>query len=62
MTWYIKYYFDNPLVILVGTKAVLNKDFSKPKSDSQLVVGFKESMMRVDEMPWELDQRLKCVI
>ncbi len=62
LTWYIKYYSDNPLATLVETKATLNKEFSKPKSDSHSVVGFKEITMRVDDTPWELDQRLKCVI
>lgn len=28
----------------------------------QSIVGFKEIMMRLDETPWELDQRLKCTI
>lgn len=62
LTRYIKYYYDNPLASLAETKDALNKEFSKPKSDSQLVIGFKEIMMRVDEMPWDLDQRLKCQI
>lgn len=60
LTWYIKYCFDNPLALLAETRATLNKEFSKPKSDSKSIVGFKEIMMRVDETPWELDQRLKC--
>ena len=62
LTWYIKYSTNNPLVSLVDTQAALNKEFGKPKSDSQSVIGFKESMTRASEMPWELDQRLKCVI
>ena len=48
--------------MLAETKVDLNKEFSKPKFDSQLVIGFKEFMMRVDEMSLELDQRLKCQI
>lgn len=62
LTWYIKYCSDNPMALLAKTKVALNKEFSKPKSDSQSVVGFKEIMMRVDETPWELDQRLKFQI
>lgn len=50
------------MVILVETKDALNKEFSKPNSDSQSMVGFMEITMRVGKMPWELDQRLKCVI
>jgi len=44
------------------TKKDLNKDFIKPKSDSQLVIEFKEVMMKVKEMPWDFDQRLMCQI
>ena len=62
LTWYINYCFDNPLSSLAETKVTLNKELTKPKSDSQSVIVFKEIMMRVDEMPWELDQRLKCQI
>jgi len=49
--WYIKYCFDNPLASLTETKEDLNKEFSKPKFDSLLVIRFKEIMMRVNEMP-----------
>lgn len=62
LMWYIKYCSDHPMVTLEETKDALNKGFSKPQSDSQSVVGFKEITMRVGETPWELDQRLKCVI
>lgn len=48
--------------MLAETKDALNKEFIKPKSDSESVVGFKEITMRVVETPWELYQRLKCVI
>jgi len=44
---------------LSDTQTTLNKEFDKPKSESQSVIGFKEIMMRPGEMPWELDQRLK---
>ena len=43
-------------------QTALNKEFSRPKSEVQLIVGFKEIMMKPDETPWELDQRLKCKI
>jgi len=62
LTWYIKYCSNNPLGTLTETKTTLNKEFTKPKSDLHSIVGFKEITMRVDETPWELDQRLKCVI
>lgn len=48
LTWYIKYCYDNPLASPEETKAALKKEFSKTKSGSQSVVGFKEIMMRVD--------------
>ena len=41
LTWYIKYCFDNRLATLEETKVTLNKEFSKPKSDSESVIGFK---------------------
>lgn len=47
LAWYIKYCSDNPLATLAETKTALKKDFSKSKSDSQSLVGFKEIMMRV---------------
>jgi len=31
-------------------------------SQAQSIVGFKEIMMKPWEMPWDLDQRLKCMI
>jgi len=46
----------------VDTQTALNKEFDRPKSETQSVVGFKEIMMRIGETPWELDQRLKCGI
>lgn len=62
LTWYINYCTNNPLASLVDTQTALNKEFGKPNFESQLVVGFKEIMTRPSEMPWELDQRLKCQI
>lgn len=41
LMWYIKYSSNNPLLSLSDTKDDLNKDFSKHKSDSQSVIGFK---------------------
>lgn len=41
---------------------MLNKEFSRPKSEAQLIVGFKEIAMKPGEAPWELDHRLKCKI
>lgn len=59
-TWYINYCYDNPLASLAEAKVALNKEFNKLMFYSQSVVGFKEIVVRVDETPWELYQRLKC--
>lgn len=50
------------MALLVDTQTTLNKEFSMPKSKSQLVVGFKEIMIRLGEIPSELDQRIKYQI
>ncbi len=47
---------------VVDIQAALNKEFSRPKSEAQLIVRFKEIAMQLGETPWELDQRLKCKI
>lgn len=62
LTLYIKYCTDNMLASLVETKAVLKNEFSKPKSNLHLVIGFKKITMNASETPWRLDQWLKCVI
>lgn len=41
---------------------MLNKEFCKPKSEEQSIVGFKEITMKPGETHWELDQRLKFKI
>jgi len=51
LTWYINYCVDHPIAMLAKAKDALNKEFSKPNSDSRSMVGFKEIMMRVDETP-----------
>lgn len=33
-----------------------------PKSEAHLIVGFKDITMLPSETPWELDQRIKCMI
>jgi len=62
ITWYIKYCINNPLASLVDTHTTLKREFNKPNSETQLVIGFKEIIMRPNKMPWELDQILKCEI
>lgn len=60
ITWYINYCTVNPRASIAETQTALNKEFSKPKFDSHLVIEFKDIMMKVEEMPREFDQRLKC--
>ena len=62
LTWYVKYYTDNPNTTLADTQQALNREFSKPKSEAQLVIEFKEIRHKVDETPWDFDQRLKFLI
>ena len=62
LTWYIKYSSDNPNARVADIQATLNREFSRPKSEAQSIIGFKEIMMLPGEMPWELDQRLKFMI
>ena len=47
---------------MVDIQTTLNRKFSRPKSEAQLIMGFKEIAMQLGEMPWELNQRLKCRI
>ena len=62
LTWYINYSNDNPNDGVEDIQTTLNKEFSRPKSGAQSIVGFKEIVMKPGETPWELDQRLKCKI
>ncbi len=49
--WYIKYCTDNPTVALADIQTALNKEFSRPNSKPQSIVGFKEMMMKLGETP-----------
>jgi len=40
---------------LADIHTTLNKEFSRPKSEVQSIVGFKEIMMKLGETPWDLD-------
>ena len=62
LTWYIKYYNDNPIFVLADIQTTLNKGFSIPKSEAQSIVRFKEIMMKSGETPWDINHRLKCTI
>lgn len=47
LTWYIRYCTDNPMATLADIQTALNKEFSKPKFEVQLIVGFKEIVMKL---------------
>ena len=51
LMWYIRYCTDNPMSILEDIHTALNKEFSRPKSEVQSIVGFKGIMMRPGETP-----------
>lgn len=58
----LKYCTNNLMASLEDIQSTLNKEFSRPKSEAQSIMGFKEIMMKPSEAPWDLDQRLKCMI
>lgn len=62
LTWYINYSNDNPNARIADMQTTLNREFSRPKFEVQWIVGFKEITMLPRKTPWELDQRLKCMI
>lgn len=51
LTWYIKYYTNNPTATLAETQQGLNKEFRKPTLEAQWVTEFKEIWQKVDETP-----------
>ena len=55
LMWYIKYSPNKPTSMLADIHTVLNREFSRPKSQAQSIVGFKEIMMKHDETPSDLD-------
>ena len=51
LTWYIKHSNDNQNVGIADIQAALNREFSKPKSKAQSIMGFKEITMLPGENP-----------
>jgi len=41
LTWYIKHSNDHPNAGIVDIQAILNREFSRPKSEIQSIIGFK---------------------
>ena len=59
---YIKHFNDHPNARITEIQNVLNREFSRPKSEIQSIIGFKEITMLLGETPWDLDQRMKSTI
>ena len=55
LTLYIKHSNDNLNAEITEIQITLNKEFSRPKSEAQSIIGFKEITMLLGETPWELD-------
>ena len=55
LTWYIKHSSNHPNAGIAEIQDALNKEFSRPKSKTQLIIGFKEIAMMPGETPWDLD-------
>lgn len=62
LNWYIKHSNDHPNARITEIQISLNKEFSRPKSETQSITGFKEITMLPSETPWDLDQRLNSMI
>ena len=62
LNWYINHSNDHPNAGIVEIQTTLNREFSKPKLETQSIIGFKEIVMLPGETPWDLDQRLKSMI
>jgi len=62
LTWYIKNSNDHPKAGIAEIQTALNREFNKPKSKTQSIIGIKEITMLLGETPWDLDQRLKSMI
>jgi len=52
LTWYIKYSNDNLHAAVADIQKALNKEFGRPKSEAESIVGFKEIVMQPGETPW----------
>jgi len=62
LTCYIKHSNENPKARIADIQAMPNREFSRPKSKIQSIIGFNEITMVAGDTPWELDQRLKGMI
>lgn len=62
LTWYIKHSNDHLNARIAEIQDTLNKDFSQLKSETQLIIRFKEIAMLPNETLCDLDQCLKSMI
>ena len=51
LTWYIKHSNDNPHAGIVDIQIALNKEFSRPKSEALMIIGFKDITMLLGGTP-----------
>ena len=51
LTWHIKNSNDNPNVGIADIQIALNREFSRPKSEAQSIIIFKEITMLPGETP-----------
>lgn len=62
LTWYLKYSSDHPNAGITAIQDALDKEFDRPKSETQSVIGFKDIAILLGETSWDLDQRIKNTI
>ena len=51
LTWYIKHSNDHPNAGITEIQATLNREFSRPKSEIQSIIEFKEITMLPGKIP-----------
>ena len=51
LTWYIKHSNDHPNEGIAEIQTTLNREFSRPKSETQSIIRFKEITMLPGETP-----------
>src|SRR5713101_4392230 len=61
LTWFMKF-SSTQNHVLADLKAVMIKEFKKPKSESQCITELKEIQQRRGESVWDFDQRFKVLL
>jgi len=51
LKWYIKHSNDHTNTGIAEIQTMLNREFSRPKSETQSIIGFKEIVMLLGETP-----------